>query len=191
MVGNRREYRPDRRIYESIFSCINSITWGRVCTTPDQPGKEPGTPTEATPGTESNESLKVNSAPKDAVQSFVDALKAKDEKAVKAALSSKTNKLMELQTKMTGKGIVDVFSSDDFDEVPANPQTQNEKIDGDKATIEVKDEKDEKWETIPLVKEDGSWKLAFGDETYDKEYDEMVKQVEALTKEKEEEKDSK
>jgi hypothetical protein len=46
-------------------------------------------------------------------------------------------------------------------EVPETmPETRNEKIDGDTATLEVKDDKKDKWETIHFAKEDGEWKLA-------------------------------
>jgi len=127
---------------------------------------------------------KTNASPKDAVQAFVDALEAKDEAAVKAALSEKTNKMLALQTKMTGRSIVDIFDSEEFEEMSKMPDTKNEKIDGDKATIEVKDPKDEKWDEMPLVKEDGSWKLAFADAEYDKDYERMVKEVEKAVKEK-------
>ena len=39
-----------------------------------------------------------------------------------------------------------------------SPETRNEKIDGDKATIEYLDEKGI-WQVMDLVKEDGKWKL--------------------------------
>ena len=35
---------------------------------------------------------------------------------------------------------------------------KDEKIDGDKATLQVKNDKDA-WESINLVKEDGEWKM--------------------------------
>jgi hypothetical protein len=43
----------------------------------------------------------------------------------------------------------------------AVPETRNEKIDGDKATLEINDVKKGKWETLNFVREDGEWKLAF------------------------------
>jgi hypothetical protein len=47
-------------------------------------------------------------------------------------------------------------------EIPAEvPATRNVKIDGDKATLEAKDDKKDKWETLHFVKEDGQWKIAF------------------------------
>ena len=42
------------------------------------------------------------------------------------------------------------------------PETRNEKIDGDKATLEFKDTGgDSNWTTAHFVKEDGEWKVAF------------------------------
>jgi hypothetical protein len=47
-------------------------------------------------------------------------------------------------------------------EIPAAvPETRNEKIDGDKATLEAKDDKKDSWETLHFAREDGQWKLAF------------------------------
>ncbi len=40
------------------------------------------------------------------------------------------------------------------------PETRNEKIDGDKATLEVKDDITGKFDVMPFVKEDGGWKIA-------------------------------
>ena len=37
---------------------------------------------------------------------------------------------------------------------------RNEKIEGDTATIELKNATTNNWQTVPFVKEDGNWKLA-------------------------------
>ena len=132
----------------------------------------------------SGSDAKANAEPKDAVKAFVDALKAKDANAVKSALSEKTNKMLALQEKMSGMSVVDVFSKDGFDGLPSEPETRNPKIDGEKATLEVKDKKDDKWSEIPLVKENGSWKLAFADADYDAKYEQMAAEVEKMMKDK-------
>ena len=41
------------------------------------------------------------------------------------------------------------------------PELRNEKITGDTATVEMKRDKSDKWDTVPFVKEDGEWKIAF------------------------------
>lgn len=40
------------------------------------------------------------------------------------------------------------------------PETRDEKIEGDKATLEF--EKDERWEKVNLTKEDDGWKVGRG-----------------------------
>lgn len=56
------------------------------------------------------------------------------------------------------------------------PETRNEKITGDKATLEIKDKdtKDDKWMSFPFVKQDGVWKMAF--EEYMKELPQRLKE---------------
>ncbi len=52
-------------------------------------------------------------------------------------------------------------------EVPANvPESRNEKVDGDKATLEINDEKRRKWETLHFVREGGSWKISFDEKEW-------------------------
>lgn len=41
-----------------------------------------------------------------------------------------------------------------------NIEMRNEKIEGDTATLEVKNALVGEWETVPFVKEDGRWKIA-------------------------------
>ncbi|NNE67071.1 MAG: DUF2950 family protein [Pyrinomonadaceae bacterium] len=132
----------------------------------------------------SGETGKTNASPKDAIAAFVDAIEAKDGDAIKAALSEKTNKLLELQSKITGKTVVDFFASEEFEDMNKMPETRNEKIEGEKATIEVKGPKDEEWTPIECVKEGGSWKVALADKEYEKEYEEMTKRLEEMDKSK-------
>jgi hypothetical protein len=40
------------------------------------------------------------------------------------------------------------------------PETRSEMINGDTATIEIKDARTGRWETVEFVKEEGVWKLA-------------------------------
>jgi hypothetical protein len=40
------------------------------------------------------------------------------------------------------------------------PETRNEKISGDSATMELKNEDANRWDTMYFVKEDGAWKIA-------------------------------
>jgi hypothetical protein len=75
-------------------------------------------------------------------------------------------KMLEEQAKQSNKTVDEAFKEgmeEASKAVPATmPEVRNEKIDGDTATIEVKDDKTGNWETFHLVKEDGEWKVSFG-----------------------------
>ena len=72
--------------------------------------------------------------------------------------------MMEDRAKRTNKSLDAVLAEgleharEDIPE--AMPETRNEKIDGDTATLDVRDEKKDKWETVHFTKEDGEWKLS-------------------------------
>jgi hypothetical protein len=121
----------------------------------------------ATPEAKPSASAKPSAAgtPTDAFREYYEAIKAKDTAAVKGLFSKGTLTMMEEQAKRTNKTVDDVMEEGleaANKEVPQQvPETRNEKIDGDSATLEVKDEKGNKWETVHFAKEDGGWKLAF------------------------------
>ena len=130
-------------------------------------------------------------SPTAAIKAFVEAAKAEDEDAVKKTLSEKSVKMIDLMTSVTGKTFLETLSADDKDEEYKElPEMRNEKIDGDTATLEVKGKSDKEFDTIPFVKEDGSWKIAFLDEQYDKDFEKMSKEAEKMKKDKEGSEDS-
>lgn len=105
------------------------------------------------------------STPTEAFSAYYEAIKRKDVAAVKALFSKGTVGMMEDEAKRKNTTL-DAVMKEGLEqagkEVPAElPESRNEKIDGDKATLEVKDEKKDKWETIHFVREDGQWKMAF------------------------------
>lgn len=117
----------------------------------------------------------------DTLKTFVAAVKAKNEAAIKNTLSDKTVKMLDLTAKIKGISFYENLTVRDKEgELKELPEMQNEKIDGDKATIEVKGKSDEKWNTIAFVKEDGNWKIAFFDNQYDKDYENIKKQAEMM-----------
>jgi hypothetical protein len=67
------------------------------------------------------------------------------------------DKLGKAQNKSTDDLLKDVDKDDKSEKMP---ETRNEKITGDTATLEVKNDKTEKWDTLPFVKENGKWKIA-------------------------------
>lgn len=105
-----------------------------------------------------------NSSPTKAVQTFYDAMKNKDVKALKSVMPKEVLDAGEANAKKQNKTFDDLlkeaFDKGALPKVPDKLETQNETIagDGKTATIEAKDENG-KWQTLHLAKEDDGWKL--------------------------------
>ncbi len=110
--------------------------------------------------TDSTSSAEVTaSTPTEAIKGFVNAIRAKDVELVKKYLSKQSLNEMEEDSKKVNKPLDEMLQ--EFVKAPlpfeGDPEIRNEKIDGDKATLEVKAEGN--WEETKLVKEDGLWKI--------------------------------
>jgi hypothetical protein len=93
---------------------------------------------------------------------YYEASKNKDVDGVKRTFSKTTLELFEKQAKEQNKTVDEMFKMG-MDQKPITgnlPEMRNEKIDGDNATLEIKDEKSGRWDTLTFVKEDGRWKIA-------------------------------
>src|SRR4051812_10318567 len=98
-------------------------------------------------------------SPAETFQTYVKAFKKKDITTMKLLLSKDTLKMHEQEAKAEGVTLDDVVKRETL---LGNGQTtveyRNEKIEGDKATVEYKNSYGI-WETVPFVKEDGEWKI--------------------------------
>lgn len=99
------------------------------------------------------------SSPTATAKAFYDAAKAKDIQGMKNAMSKKSLEMMEAFAKMGGKTLDESLKEPNASKQPPTFEARNEKITGDTATIEVKDEQG-KWQSMPFVKEGGQWKIA-------------------------------
>jgi flagellar hook-associated protein FlgK len=107
--------------------------------------------------------LRAGSTPTSSFQALFEAGKKKDKDAMKKYLSKGTLEMFEGFAKAQNKSLDEMMTTglnESASESAKMPETRNEKINGDEATLEAKDEKTGKWQTIPFVKEDGIWKLA-------------------------------
>ncbi|HEY0404383.1 MAG TPA: hypothetical protein VGC89_01565 [Pyrinomonadaceae bacterium] len=103
-----------------------------------------------------------NSTPTAAYKTAYDAMKNKDIAALKKVMPKKVLTEAETEAKKENKSLDDVLKqmmSTSDSKLPKAAESKDEKIDGDKATLQIKNEKDE-WETVNFVKEDDGWKLA-------------------------------
>lgn len=103
--------------------------------------------------------------PTDAYKLLYEAVKAKNTEDIKSVLSKKTLTLAEGVSAQQNKGLSQVyengFTSTTF--APNLPKIRDERVKDEMGAIEVWSEKDQRWEDLPFVKEDGGWKLAIGD----------------------------
>ncbi len=93
--------------------------------------------------------------PAETVKALSEAVRTKDYETAKKLFSKKT--LEELEKNSSINQFID--QANKF--YKGEPRTRNEKMSGDKATLEVENlgEEKEKWETMNFVKEEGIWKL--------------------------------
>ena len=100
--------------------------------------------------------------PTDTFKAFFDASQKNDVPGMKKQLSKSTLDMFEglakLQNKSVDEALKDIHKNDKAEKMP---ETRNEKINGDSATLEVKNDQTGKWDTLPFVKEDKQWKIAF------------------------------
>lgn len=95
------------------------------------------------------------STPTATMNAYYDALKKKDVAAVKKTVSDGYLKLIESAGVSAERAFQPMM-----ERLPAaRPATRNEKIDGNQATLEVRNEEGG-WETVAFVKEAGAWKIA-------------------------------
>lgn len=108
---------------------------------------------------------KQTTGPSDTLKKYIDAYDRKDIAAMKETYSKGTIKMYE-DVAQKQKTSVDEIIKEQIEVASTNGgltskvQTVGEKIEGDTAVVEVKSEGTQENEKIPLVKEDGMWKLA-------------------------------
>ncbi|MGZ8842562.1 MAG: DUF4878 domain-containing protein [Pyrinomonadaceae bacterium] len=116
-----------------------------------------------------------SSSPTKTFKAFFEAQKKKDVPAIKKTLSKKSLEMLETAAKAKDKKL-DEFIGEGFSSPGSKfdkmPETRDEKIDGDNATLEVKDEGMKNWDKMYFVKEDREWKIAL-----DKTIEEMLKKI--------------
>lgn len=97
--------------------------------------------------------------PLETFKTYTKAIKAKDTTTMKLLLSNATIKMHEQEAKAQGVTVDDIVKRETlFSESQKTVEFRNEKIEGDKATLQVKTAYGS-WETVPFVREDDVWKI--------------------------------
>ncbi len=97
--------------------------------------------------------------PLETLKAYTTAIKQKDTTAMKLLLSDASIKMAEAEAKSRNVALDEVIKRETlFDQTQRTVEFRNEKIDGDKATIEMKDSYSA-WNTVPFLRENGIWKI--------------------------------
>lgn len=99
------------------------------------------------------------STPLETLKAYTQAIKKKDTTTMKLLLSDASIKMSEQEAKAQNVTLDEIVKRETlFSENQKTVEFRNEKIDGDKATIEMKNSFDS-WSTVPFVREDRVWKI--------------------------------
>lgn len=105
------------------------------------------------------------SSPTEAYKNLFAAVKSKDTEAIKRQMTKNTLEMGVMQSQKNKKPLEEVyangFSATTFAETL--PNIRDERVNGDMGSVEVWNSRDSLWEDVPFIKENGSWKLAYGD----------------------------
>lgn len=102
---------------------------------------------------------KAPASPLETFKTYTKAIKQKDTTTMKILLSDATIKMHEKEAKAQGVTVDDIVKRETlFSESQKTVEFRGEKIEGDKATLQVKNAYGV-WETVPFVREDGVWKI--------------------------------
>src|SRR4051812_29278083 len=97
--------------------------------------------------------------PVESFKAYVNAVKQKDTTRMKLLLSADSIKMHEQEAKSQNVTLDDIVRRETlFTEGQKTVEFRNEKIDGEKATLEVKNSFGS-WETVPFVREEDEWKI--------------------------------
>lgn len=97
--------------------------------------------------------------PLDTFKTYTKAIKQKDTATMKLLLSNETIKMHEQEAKAQNVSLDEIVKRETlFDEGQTSVEYRNEKIEGEKATLEVKNAFGN-WERVPFVFEDNAWKI--------------------------------
>ena len=99
------------------------------------------------------------SSPKETFKTYTMAISKNDTATMKMLLSAESLKMHEDEAKAQGVAIDDIVKRESlFTEGQKKVEFKDEKIDGTKATLVVKDPSGT-WQTVPFVFEDSQWKI--------------------------------
>ena len=101
------------------------------------------------------------STPTELFKRFYTAARDKDVAGLKSMMSREALADTEREAKKRGQSLDDFLAAQGQYFPPNMPEIRNEKVEGDKASLEFRREGAANWSTAWFVKEDGEWKVNF------------------------------
>lgn len=98
--------------------------------------------------------------PTEVLKIFIEASKNKNVAVIKNSLSKGSLDLVAEAAKNQNISVEELLQKESGAPIKEMPETRSEKIEGDAATVEVKNKTTGEYEAIPFVKENGEWKIA-------------------------------
>lgn len=99
--------------------------------------------------------------PAETLKQYVEAVRRSDVEKMKILLSKSSLEFIEQSAKRQNLTVDDILKKEASVEIKAAPETRNEKIEGETATLEVKNTNTGEFDMkLPFVREDGVWKIA-------------------------------
>lgn len=146
-----------------LVIALAAVVLSTACSKNANTGNSTNSTNASTTSTNSSSSTSTSQAaagsPTAALRGYYQAAMNKDINAAKRYLSAGTMSMLEVGAKKMGKSLDEAFKeSAEQSNTTAMPEFANEKINGDTATVDMKAQGMSV--TMPLVKEDGEWKLA-------------------------------
>ncbi len=111
-------------------------------------------------------------SPTETIMAFNKATKSKNAERIKTFLSKGSMQMIEKSAKEQNKTIESLLTDGEDAVEDKKPDIRNEKISGDTAVVEVKNQVLGNYDEMPFVKEDGIWKIAL-----DKFMEDMMKKI--------------
>ncbi len=117
------------------------------------------------------------STPTATFRHYIEAVNKKDIAAVKEDFSQGSLKLLDETAKLQNISLDETIKiqTNPLGEPLPLPETRNEKIEGENATLEIKNAKTPNWDKVYFTQENGTWKIAL-----DKFRDAKLKEIEAV-----------
>ena len=103
---------------------------------------------------------KKNDSPKEVFSKFLSAKADKDVETVKKLISSGSLKMIQRSAEDQKTTVDELLKVDDQSSLSQSLEIGDEKIEGETATVEVKNPRTQEWEKMPFITEDGKWKIA-------------------------------